>query len=323
MKGLQPPPKEDAASRLVGRFLVLIIFLVGAGLVIYTAVTNQRVDLVEDVRTVGLDLDEPVEVNGLTINVADSGGTGTPVLFIHDVDVTGGLTLGPAAESLDGYRTARVDLPGFGYSDRIPYESSLHTAAGMADTMSTVVNERFGSPVIVVGVGFGGQVAAELAYSYPELVEGTVLVDVDFWSSDNGFEGTLQRLPWIGKAATYTWLTGGRFALDNWSPHCEDGGWCPSPEQVSLRAFIVEIESTTDSLHEFLRTPEAALAPSHLDEIATPTAYVWSTDGDVDEDTVDRLTEEIPGLVVIESNSFQAQLEDFDSIDSAVAALAG
>lgn len=319
---LQAPPKQDTPSRLVGRLLVLVLMAAAAAFVIYTAVTNQRIDLVEDIRTAGLDLDDPVEVNGVTINVTDDGGSGTPVVLLHDVDVTGGLTLGPLAESLvDDHRVVRVDMPGFGYSDRVPFETYAHTAAGMADIMSLVLEERFSSPVIVVGAGFGGEVAAELAYSYPDLVSGTVLVDADFWSSDRGFVHSLQTLPWIGKAATYTWETGGRFALDNWSPYCADGGWCPSVEQLSLRAFIVEIEDTTVSLHEFIRTRGAALAPANLDEITVPMAYVWSTDGDVPQDTVDRISDEASGVTVIESDSYQAHLEDFDSVVSAVDSL--
>lgn len=322
MKGLQAPPKEDTASRLASRFVVLILLVLGAGLVIYTAVTNQRIDLVEDVRTTGLDLDDPAEVNGVTINVENDGGSGTPVILLHDVDVAGSLPLGALADSLSGqYQPVRIDMPGFGYSDRVPRESYTHTAAGMADTLSSVIDDRFSSPVIVVGAGFGGEVAAELAHTYPDLIEGAVLVDVDFWSPDNSFERTLQRLPWIGKAATYTWETGGRFALDNWSPYCNMGGWCPTLDQASLRAFIVEIEDTTVSLHEFLRTRDAALASANLGDITVPVAYVWSTDGPVPDETVERMSDEISGLVVIESDSFQAHLEDFASIADAIASI--
>jgi pimeloyl-ACP methyl ester carboxylesterase len=323
MRGLQAPPKQETPSRLVARLLMLIILVGVVGLLVYTAVTNQRIDLVEDIRTSGLELDDPAEVNGVTVNVEDDGGSGTPVVILHGVDIAGTLNLEPLAESLsDAYRPVRIDLPGFGYSDRIPIESYAHTTAGMADTVSAIIGERFSTRVVVVGAGFGGEVAAELAHSHPDLVLGAVMVDVDFWSPANSIERTLERLPWIGKTATYTWETGGQFALDNWSPYCEEGGWCPSSEEESLRAFIVEIADTTVSLHEFLRTEDAALASANLEDITVPLAYVWSTEGVIEAETVDRVSDEAGEVVVVESATFQAHLEDYDSIAAGIEAVA-
>lgn len=321
MSSLQAPPKEDSPSRLVGRMVVLILLAGVVGVVIYTAVTNQRVDLTEDVRAAGIELDDPSLVDGLRINVAEDPGGQTTVVFLHDVDVAGGLTLEDASSSLpDTYRGVRVDLPGFGYSTRMPFETPRHTAARMAETVSLVIEDRFNGPVFVVGVGFGGEVAADLAHSYPDLVSGLVLVDTNFWPADST-ELFLERLPWIGKAATYTWETGGRFALDNWSPYCESDGWCPTPEQLGRRAAIISVEGTTESLHWFLRTPAAALAPANLEDIDAPVAYVWSNEGAIERDTVERISDEIGGVTVITSETFQAHLEDFDAIGAALDAV--
>ena len=131
----------------------------------------------------------------------------------------------------------------------------------------------------------------------------------------------MQRLPWVGTAATYTWETGGRFAVDDWSPYCDEGGWCPTRDEIGLRSFIVSIEDTTNSLHEFIRTHDAAVAPANLGDITVPVAYVWSRDGVVPFDTVERMEEEIPGLVFLESPTYQAHLEDPASISAAVRAL--
>lgn len=319
MRGLEAPPKTETPSRLVARFLTLVVFAAGAGLAVYTAVTNQRVDLTEDIRPVNLELEDTTVIDGFRTNVREDQGGDTAVVILHDFDVTGGLPLEDLSVGLGPeYHGVRIDLPGFGYSTRMPTEGVHHTVAGMADRLAPVLEERFDGPVLVVGVGLGGQVGAELALTYAHLVDGLVMVDTDFWS-ELRFPRSLQSLPWVGKAATYTWETGGRFALDNWSPHCADGGWCPTREQLSIRSVIVEVENTTDSLHAFRRTHSAALAPSNLDHISVPMTYVWSTDGKVSEDTVDRLLEELPDLTVVESDTFQAHLEDPATVASALA----
>lgn len=322
MKGLQPPPKEDTPSRIVGRFVMLILLAGASGVAIYTAVTNQRVDLTEDIRTVGLELEDPSEVGGLTINVREDPGGSTPVVLLHDADSSGGMILSDLSSSLgEGYRGVRIDFPGFGLSDRIPSIGPWYTAAGMADIISAVLESRFDTPVVIVGIGFGGEVGADLALTYPNLVSGLVMVDVVF-EPDSGFPLTLERLPWVGKAATYTWETGGRFALDTWAPYCETGGWCPTIDQLSQREFMIEIENTTDSFYSYLRTEAAALAPANLEDITIPVAYVWSSEGGVPEDAVDEMSEEIASFTMVESATFQAHLEDPAAVSSALAAVA-
>ena len=319
MRGLEAPPKSEAPSKLVARFLTLIILAAGAGIVVYTAVTNQRADLTEDIRPVNLELEDTTVIDGIRTNVREDPGGETPVVILHDFDVTGGLILEDLSAGLGGdFHGVRIDMPGFGYSSRMPTEGAHHTVAGLADLIAPVLEERFTTPVLVVGVGLGGQVGAELALTYAHLVEGLVMVDTDFWSEPR-FPRSLQSIPWVGKAATYTWETGGRFALDTWAPHCDDDGWCPSREQLSVRSVIVEIERTTDSLHAFRSTHSAALAPSNLDHISVPVTYVWSTEGSVPEATVDRVAEEMPRLVVLESAVFQAHLEDPATVASALA----
>ena len=318
MRGLEPPPKEETAGRLVGRMVVLIVLLGAAAAAIFSATTNQRIDLTEDVRTIGLELEDTNVVDGIRVNVTEDAGGPLPVVILHDDDVTGSVPLAGLSESLGSrYHGVRIDLAGFGYSDRLPSEGPKHTAAGQADTVAGVLEQRFSEPVLVIGIGFGGEVGADLALTYPHLVEGLVMVDTDFWAR-GGFTESLQRLPWVGRTATYTWETGGRFALDNWSPYCEDGGWCPTPAEASARSSIIMLANTTDSLYSFRRTQDAALAPSNLEDIEPPVAYVWSTEGPVSDGTIERMGEGITDLFVVESDTFQAQFEDFGSVVNAL-----
>lgn len=321
MKGLQAPPKTEKPSRIIARFVTLIILAAAAGVVIYTAVTNQQADVAEDIRSVNLELEDTTVIDGFRTNVRQDPGGSAPVVILHDFDVTGGLILDDLSRGLgDGYHGVRIDLPGFGYSTRMPSEGPHHTVARLAERLVPVLEERFAGPVLVIGAGLGGEVGAELALSHPDLIEGLVMVDVDFWSEPR-FPASLESFPWFGRAATYTWETGGRFALDNWARYCDEGGWCPTPEEVSIRSLIIEVENTTDSLHAFRSAPDAALAPSNLIDISVPVAYVWSTEGEVREDIVDRMRRELPGLTVVESSTFQAHLEDPPTIASALATI--
>jgi pimeloyl-ACP methyl ester carboxylesterase len=321
MKGLQAPPKTEKPSRVLARFVTLIIMAMAAFVVIYTAVVNQQADVAEDIRSVNLELEDTTVIDGFRTNVRQDPGGPTPVVLLHDFDVVGGLILDDLSLGLgESYHGVRVDLPGFGYSTRMPIEGPHHTVASLAERLAPVLEERFDGPVWAIGAGLGGEVGAELALSHPDLIRGLVMVDVDFWS-EPGFPASLESFPWLGKAATYTWETGGRFALDNWSPYCEEGGWCPTPEEVSIRWLIIEVEDTTDSLHAFRSTPVAALASSNLADISVPVAYVWSTEGEVPEDTVERMRRELPGVTVTESPTFQAHLEDPQTIASALASI--
>lgn len=315
---LREPPKQDAPSRTVARLITLLVLAAAAGVAIYTAVTNERIGLIEDRRVSAVELEDSATVDGVRLNIAVDEGGSTPVVILHDDDVTGGLILEELSMSLDDdYQGIRVDLPGFGYSDRIPQEGPRHTVAVMAENVAAILDELFPRPVLVIGTGLGGEVAAELAHTYSSLVSGVVMVDVDFWASPT-LEESLEQLPWVGRAATYTWETGGRLAHDEWAPHCETGGWCPTDTQLAERATIIRFEDTTDSLWAFRRTPTAALAPANLTDIAVPAAYVWSTSGDVPQETVDRIAEEWAGLQVFESATFAAHLEDPSAVAGAL-----
>ena len=315
---LQKPPRREQPSRVAGRVLGLVIMASLAGAAIYTAVTEDRVRLTERIRAIDVERPDSVPVNDLEIGVTEDSRGQLGVVILHDDVITGSLTLDAVSAAIGGdYRRVRVDLPGFGLSTRVTTGGPRQTAAGMGDVVAEVVSARFSSPVVLVGVGFGGEVAAEVALSYPELVRALVMVDVDF-DRPTSLETSLQTLPWLGKAATYTWETGGRFALDHWSPFCDQGGWCPTAEEIGRRAEIIAIQGTTDSIHAFRNTLSAALAPSNLADIAAPIAYVWSTEGPVPRSSVDDILEDVPTMTIVESDTFQAHLEDPEAVAEAV-----
>jgi len=318
MSGLQEPPTRDRPSRVLVRILMLALLVAAVGVVVWTSVTNQRINLIEDVPAREIELVDFTMVGSLRINVVTERGGVVPVILLHERDVAGGVTLEDVAEGLGGrFQAVRLDLPGYGLSDRLPSEGPGHTVAFMAQVVSTVIEERFAIPAVVAGVGLGGRVAAEVAVSRPDLVRGVVLVDVDFWEEDGWIE-IVERLPWVGRAATFSFETGGRFAMDIWAPNCAEGGWCPGQDQIAARGITTTISGSTDSIRSFLRTQPSSLVPSDLAEIVAPVAYVWSRDGDVPFDSVERVRQELPDMTVSEVDGWQAHLESPGAVVAAI-----
>jgi pimeloyl-ACP methyl ester carboxylesterase len=215
-----------------------------------------------------------------------------------------------------------LDLPGFGLSERIPEPGEHHTVGDMAALVVEVIDVRYGTPAVLAGVGLGGLVAAEVAVIRPDVVEGLVMIDVDF-SRVDGWRERLQRLPFLGRAVTYTYETSGSLAGTTWAPHCEEGGWCPTEAQVGKRQVIASIADSTDSIHAFRNTPASSLVPSDLDQITAPTVYVWSTRGSVPESSVEMIGVEIPHMEVIEADTWMAHVEAPEVVVAAIETVAG
>jgi pimeloyl-ACP methyl ester carboxylesterase len=323
MSGLRPPPKEETTSRVFLRLVVLILLVIAAGVAIWTAVTIDRIALIEDVSLDDLELDHVVTANGTRLNVVTEGDGSVPLLLLHDADVAGGVLWDGVVSQLDPrFSVMRVDLPGFGLSERNPDEGSWHTVASMAEEVSDVIEQGFDQPVIIAGVGLGGEVGAEIAVIKPGLVAGLVMVDVDFYSRE-GWVAFVEKLPWVGTAATYALETGGPLAAGRWAPNCESGGWCPSPSQVEARDLAEMVVDTTDSLQAFRRTPAASQVPSKLGEITAPTRYVWSQAGDAPRESVDRVQEAMPNSTVeVVSEAWKAHLDFPADVAAAIAAMA-
>lgn len=306
---LQKPPKRDEPSRVVARVAVLLVLLLVVGVAIWAAVTNQRIEVIENTPASSVELEDPAFVDERRINVEMGSQGRVAVVLLHDLDVAGSVTLRElAAEIPEGFRPVLVDLPGYGLSDRVPGEGSEHTVASMSEVVAQVIEDRFQAKVVLVGVGLGGKVAAELAATEPDLVRGLVMVDVDFWESDTWAEYA-QRLPWVGRAATFTFSAGGPFADDRWAPHCEEGGWCPDQDDLAARGLAASIAGSTDTIYSHLRTLPSSLVPADLDEIVAPVAYVLSRKAGIPDESIQRVEEKLPDLILIEADVWQAHLE--------------
>lgn len=104
--------------------------------------------------------------------IHESGAVEAPaIVFLHGVGNTGAMWRTHMA-GLPGYHCLAPDLPGFGRSARLRWESRVATAERVAALIERRVPTR---KAHIVGLSLGGAVAFELLRRRPELVDRVVI----------------------------------------------------------------------------------------------------------------------------------------------------
>ena len=101
-----------------------------------------------------------------------AGGEGPTVLVLHDIEYLNTWQLFAEQLASQGYRVVMPDHPGFGSSERPDW---LDSVDDLAYVYLDLLREL--GPSHVVGLGFGGWLAAEMAVRSDELMRSLVLVD--------------------------------------------------------------------------------------------------------------------------------------------------
>jgi 3-oxoadipate enol-lactonase len=118
-----------------------------------------------------------------TVNAAQSGD-GPPLFLFHSL-LSDRASFDAIVPELEGsFRTIVPELPGFGRSRAV--EGGL---VAVADRMAEAVKEAAGgAPAIVLGNGYGGFVALQMAIRHPEIASKLVLADCGAAFSEPGRE---------------------------------------------------------------------------------------------------------------------------------------
>jgi len=136
------------------------------------------------------------KVAGRTASYA-AGGEGPPLLFLH------GWALGYRSYQLalkhliaSGWRVLAPGLPGLSGTPDLPAEQ--RTLAGYAGWVAQFCATQGVDRVVAVGHSFGGGVAIELAFDFPDLVTRLVLVNSiggSTWSNRRGVISAMSKRP--------------------------------------------------------------------------------------------------------------------------------
>ena len=111
--------------------------------------------------------------SALRIAIRPGDGTRTPLLLMNGIGVNLEV-LQPFVDALDpAIEVIRFDVPGTGGSPapRIPYRFSAH-----ARLVAQMLNQLGYQQVDVLGVSWGGGLAQQFAYQYPERCRRLILV---------------------------------------------------------------------------------------------------------------------------------------------------
>jgi pimeloyl-ACP methyl ester carboxylesterase len=116
-----------------------------------------------------------ITINGVDTYYTDSGGTGTPVVFIHGLSLD--LTYWSpeiGALSGSGYRCIAYDWRGMGQSGGATPQYSMND---LADDLNALIGALNLSNPILCGHSQGGIIALQFAVSYPGKASKLVLAD--------------------------------------------------------------------------------------------------------------------------------------------------
>jgi pimeloyl-ACP methyl ester carboxylesterase len=220
-------------------------------------------------------------VNGVRLHYQEAGDENAPpIILIHGFISSNSIwshVLLPFAQA--GFRAIAPDLPGYGYSDK-PADAQ-YTIAEQARAVIRLMDRLEIETSVIVGVSYGGAVAATIALDYPERAEKLVLVGAV--ANDDAKKKFLLRvscLPLVGDIATPLFL-GSRWILRK---RMEDMyrrmGRPVSEKMVASRHHLLETANVHRAMIRTARRWSANRIEREASLIRQPTLLVWG-----DQDT--------------------------------------
>ena len=186
---------------LLGLILLLVVII--AGLVWFTANTARRVEALLPPRGQFMDID------GQRIHYTDSGGTKPAVVMIHGL---GGNLLhfgyAMADKLASDFRVILIDRPGAGYSTRP--DDTPATLTAQANTVAALIRRLGLKQPLVVGHSLGGALSLAIALDHPDCAGGLALIAPLTHATEvvpEVFRGAVIASPLVRKAIAWTVAT--------------------------------------------------------------------------------------------------------------------
>jgi pimeloyl-ACP methyl ester carboxylesterase len=183
--------------------LILLLAVIAAGLIWFTANTAKRVEALLPPRGQFMDID------GQRIHYVDTGGTKPTIVMIHGL---GGNLLhfgyAMADKLANDYRVILVDRPGAGYSTRP--EGAPATLTAQAKTVATLIRRLGLKQPLLVGHSLGGALSLAIALDHPDCAGGLALLAPLTHATEvvpEVFRGAVIHSPLLRKAIAWTVAT--------------------------------------------------------------------------------------------------------------------
>jgi pimeloyl-ACP methyl ester carboxylesterase len=249
---------------------------------------------------------ERLSVGGVELDVLRRGA-GRPILLLHGVQ-----TVDPQARFLDllgrGFEIIAPSHPGFGLSARpADFETVYDLVHLYLDVLEALPHEK----VALVGLSFGGWLAAEVAVKCCHRIDKLVLVDAfgikisdretrDILDVFNTSPQEVQRRSWY-----------------------DSGHWAPDPDALPDDALVVRARNWEAlclyGWHPYMYNPQLK---RWLRRITVPTLVLWgASDGIVKPSYGRAYSELIPGsrFELIERAGHHPEIEQAEAFADAVA----
>jgi pimeloyl-ACP methyl ester carboxylesterase len=297
MSLVRPPSKDvgrGPAGNLILGILTLLFALVVAALV-WAAVEGGQIAGVETTDPATAGSGRFLEVSGLSLHLVERGSTARPtILLIHGFNPAGGAVWAEVAGMLDQSRLIIPDLIDFGFSERVETTGRVHTVIGRAELLADLLDVLGAERLTVVGSGYGGTVAAQLALLEPDLFQALVIIDGEIYGPPSGWTERLAALPVLGSAIAFNAWGASQRAEDAFNRGCV-AGLCP-PELVAARRVAAAIPGTAQALASMIATGGASTVVENLSHIEARTLVIWGESDQVTPlDDGRRIAAAIPG----------------------------
>jgi pimeloyl-ACP methyl ester carboxylesterase len=220
--------------------------------------------------------------DGYTLHVETRGdpqadAAGAPILMLHGFNQASNTEFSLIAPFMSVTRSVIMpDFLGFGYSQRVTQSTPALTIRGQARNMAQMLDAMGVKQVDLVGVSYGGAVAAQFALDYPDRVRRLVLIGPQLFDQGGGIFTQLGKLPFgVGRALTWDALGAGPRGTLLQAMGCQSNGYCPTSERAAERQRRAEIRGTTDTFIAINNMSADTDLPAGLSRIAAPALLLY------------------------------------------------
>jgi pimeloyl-ACP methyl ester carboxylesterase len=217
--------------------------------------------------------------SGAVAHVRDEGRPDGDVLVLVHGSNASLHTWEPWVAALgDTYRVISIDMPSHGLTGAVPNED--YSVSGMVEFTREVVQALDVGSFTLAGNSMGGAVALNYAVSYPDDLDGLILVcaagiareEDEVSSGDASFAFSLVRMPVVGDALT---LVTPRFIFEDATRGVFVDQSVVTDEMVDRYYELNVMEGTRPATFKRFATPRAPVPDETVRQLEVPTLVMW------------------------------------------------